>query len=36
MTGLGIVTNDIIQEIIRETSEEEAITESSIVKVADC
>ena len=32
MTELGIVTNDIIQEIIRETAEEEAITESSIVK----
>lgn len=36
MTELGIVINDIIQEIIRETAEEEAITESSIVKVADC
>ena len=36
MTELGIITNEIILEIIRETAEEEAITESSIVKVADC
>ena len=33
MTELGIITNEIIQEIIREAAEEEAITESSIVKV---
>ena len=36
MTELGIITNEIVLEIIRETAEEEAITESSIVKVADC
>lgn len=36
MTELGNITNEIIQEIIGETTEEEAITESSMVKVADC
>ena len=36
MTELDIITNEIIQETIRETAEEEAITESSITMVADC
>ena len=36
ITELDIITNEIVLEIIRETAEEEAITESSIVKVADC
>ena len=36
ITELDIITNEIVLEIIRETAEEEAVTKSSIVKVADC
>ena len=35
MTELAIITNEIIQETIREAAEEEAIFESSIIMVAD-
>ena len=36
MAELGVITNEIIQEIIIEAAEEEAITESSLVKIAEC